>query len=175
MWYEMQIGNKLDTFKYDFDLSMIHAAGHINLRMLHYMYIKIATALNSQQKEVNVSRILFLGVANKPDIDDERESPALENMDITAHKDGVVENHDPYIPAIKTHKGLLYTTVDLTPEKLNEVGCVILITNQNVFEVDVILQNAKLIVDLRKYGVRRKRKGYLTCDLFNSKTKKDII
>ena len=58
--------------QYDFDLSMIHAAGHINMRMPHYMYIKIATALNRHKKAVNGSSILFLGVAYKPNINDER-------------------------------------------------------------------------------------------------------
>jgi UDP-N-acetyl-D-glucosamine dehydrogenase len=135
--------------QYDFDLSMIHAAGHINMRMPHYMYIKISTALNSQQKAVNGSKILFMGVAYKPDIDDERESPALEIMDLTTHKGGVVEYHDPYIPAIQTHKGLSYQSVALTPEKLSEVDCVVLTTNHKVFDVELIQKHARLIVDLR--------------------------
>ncbi len=135
--------------QYDFDLSMIHAAGHINMRMPHYMYIKISTALNSQQKAINGSKILFLGVAYKPDIDDERESPALEIMDLTAHKGANVEYHDPYIPAIKTHKGLSYQSVALSPEKLNDADCVVLTTNHKVFDVSLIQQNARLIVDLR--------------------------
>jgi UDP-N-acetyl-D-glucosamine dehydrogenase len=144
--------------QYDFDLSMIHAAGHINMRMPHYMYIKIATALNSQQKAVNGSKILFLGVAYKPDIDDERESPALEIMDLTTHKGGIVEYHDPYIPAIKTHKGLSYQSVALTPEKLNDADCVVLTTNHKVFDLDLIQQNARLIVDLRNM-VKEKKKS----------------
>lgn len=135
--------------QYDFDLSMIHAAGHINMRMPHYMYIKIATALNSQQKAVNGSKILFLGVAYKPDIDDERESPALEIMDLTAHKGGNVAYHDPYIPAIKTHKGISYQSIALTPESLNDADCVVLTTNHKVFEMGLIKGNARLIVDLR--------------------------
>ena len=135
--------------QYDFDLSMIHTAGHINMRMPHYMYIKIATALNSQQKAVNGSNILFLGVAYKPDIDDERESPALEIMDITTHKGGVVEYHDPYIPAIKTHKGISHQSVALTPEKLQQVDCVVLTTNHKVFDMEMIQKHARLIVDMR--------------------------
>lgn len=60
---------------YDFDLSMIHAAGHINMRMPHYMYIKINSALNRMKKGVNGSKVLFLGVAYKPYINGEHESP----------------------------------------------------------------------------------------------------
>ena len=135
--------------KYDFDLSMIHAAGHINMRMPHYMYIKIATALNSQQKAVNGSKMLFLGVAYKPNIDDARESPALEIMAITAHKGGIVEYHDPYIDHIKTAHDLSLFSIKLTAETLQNADCVVLTTNHAAFDVEMIQRNARLIVDLR--------------------------
>jgi UDP-N-acetyl-D-glucosamine dehydrogenase len=135
--------------KYDFDLSMIHAAGHINMRMPHYMYIKIATALNSQKKAVNGSKILFLGVAYKPNINDERESPALDIMDVTAHKGGVVSYHDPYIPSVKTNEGRTFSSLDLSAETLAKVDCIVLTTNHKDFDVGFIKNHAKLIVDLR--------------------------
>jgi UDP-N-acetyl-D-glucosamine dehydrogenase len=135
--------------KYQFDLSMIHAAGHINMRMPHYMYIKIATALNSQEKAVNGSKILFIGVAYKPDINDERESPALEIMDITAHKGGEVDYHDPYIPSVRTSEGREFDTVELTEELLNSADVVVLTTNHKVLDVDFIKQYSRLVVDLR--------------------------
>jgi UDP-N-acetyl-D-glucosamine dehydrogenase len=135
--------------KYDFDLSMIHAAGHINMRMPHYMYIKIATALNSQKKAVNGSKILFLGVAYKPNINDERESPALDIMDITAHKGGVVSYHDPYIPQVKTNDGREFTSEDLTAETLAKLDCMVLTTNHKDFDVEFIKEHTGLIVDLR--------------------------
>jgi len=145
--------------KYDFDLSMIHAAGHINMRMPHYMYIKIATALNSQKKAVNGSKILFLGVAYKPNINDERESPALDIMDITAHKGGVVSYHDPYIPNVKTNEGREFTSVDISAdlshgasakvEALAQADCVVITTNHKGFDVEIIKEHSGLIVDLR--------------------------
>lgn len=135
--------------KYDFDLSMIHAAGHINMRMPHYMYIKIATALNSQKKAINGSNILFLGVAYKPNINDERESPALEIMDITAHKGGVVSYHDPFIPSVKTNEGRVFNSADLSAEALAKEDVVVLTTNHKDFDVEFIKQHSKLIVDLR--------------------------
>ena len=135
--------------KYDFDLSMIHAAGHINMRMPHYMYIKIATALNSQKKAVNGSKILFLGVAYKPNINDERESPALEIMDITAHKGGLVSYHDPYIPQVKTNEGRTYKTQNLTAEVITKADCVVLTTNHKDFDIEFIKKHAILIVDMR--------------------------
>jgi len=135
--------------KYKFDLSMIHAAGHINMRMPHYMYIKIATALNRQKKAVNGSKILFLGVAYKPNINDERESPALEIMDITSHKGGEVQYHDPFIPTIRTEEGRQFESVALKASVLKEADCVVLTTNHEVFDVDFIKAHSKMIVDLR--------------------------
>jgi len=135
--------------RFDFDLSMIHAAGHINMRMPHYMYIKIATALNRHKKAVNGSNILFLGVAYKPNIDDERESPALEIMDITAHKGGIVTYHDPHIATVKTNGGNTFNSVDLSAEALAQADCVVLTTNHSAFDVEYIQKHAKMIVDMR--------------------------
>ena len=135
--------------RFDFDLSMIHAAGHINMRMPHYMYIKIATALNRHKKAVNGSKVLFLGVAYKPNIDDERESPALEIMDIVARKGGIVSYSDPHIPVVKTHHGATLQSIPLIPEALADADVVVLTTNHAAFDVDFIRQNAGLIVDLR--------------------------
>jgi UDP-N-acetyl-D-glucosamine dehydrogenase len=135
--------------RYDFDLSMIHTAGHINMRMPHYMYIKIATALNSQQKAVNGSKILFLGVAYKPNIDDARESPALEIIDITMHKGGIVSYHDPFIAEIKTPAGYSLCTVPEMVEGMENSDCVVITTNHQVFDPTLITKHAKLIVDLR--------------------------
>ena len=135
--------------KFDFELSMIHAAGHINMRMPHYMYIKIATALNHHKKSVNGSQILFLGVAYKPDVNDERESPALEIINIVANKGGVVSYNDPYIPHIKYLNGLPLMSVELTVEILSKSDIVVITTNHSVYESEFIQRNAKLIVDLR--------------------------
>ena len=134
---------------YDFDLSMIHTAGHINMRMPHYMYIKITSALNRNKKAINGSNILFLGVAYKPDINDERESPALEIIETIAHKGGNVSYHDPHIPEIKTKDGRSYQSVKLTGETLETADAVVLTTNHSVFDVSFIQKHARLIVDLR--------------------------
>src|SRR5690554_5095688 len=135
--------------QYDFDLSMIHTAGHINMRMPHYMYIKIATALNRHKKAVNGSTILFMGVAYKPNINDERESPALEIMDIVAHKGGNVQYHDPFIANATTNEGRTFQSTELTPETLAAADCVVLTTNHEVFDMGFVQEHAKLIVDMR--------------------------
>lgn len=135
--------------KYSFDLSMIHTAGHINMRMPHYMYIKISTALNRHKKAVNGSKIFFLGVAYKPNINDERESPALDIIDTIIHKGGEVSYHDPHIATVKTNEGYRFQSTELTAKTLEEADCVVLTTNHNAFDVEFIEKHARLIVDMR--------------------------
>ena len=98
---------------------------------------------------MNGSKILFLGVAYKPNIDDARESPALEIMDITAHKGGLVSYHDPYIPSVETGHALSLHSIELTPETLHAADRVVITTNHSAFDVEMIQQHALLIVDLR--------------------------
>ncbi len=135
--------------KFGFDLSMIHTAGHINNMMAHRMTIKINSALNRHKKSVNGSKILFLGVAYKPNIDDPRESPALKIIDETAKKGGDIFVHDPHIPEIVTDEYRKYSSSELTKETLKEMDCVVISTNHEVFDYDFILEHSKLIVDLR--------------------------
>lgn len=146
--------------KFDFDLSMIHTAGHINMRMPHYMYIKISSSLNRQKKAVNGSKVLFLGVAYKPDIADERESPALEIIDTVIKKGGIVRYHDPFIPEIKTAKGSELQSVKLTVETLAGADCVVITTNHSVFDAGFIQQHAKLVVDMRNVIEEASEKVY---------------
>lgn len=135
--------------KFNFDLTMIHTAGHIDLLMPHRVTIKISTALNSRQKPINGSKILFLGVAYKPDVDDERESPALKIMDIVTGKGGEVLYHDPFVATCTTPGGKNYSSSDLTTELLQSSDCVVVTTHHTCFDADWILENSGLIVDLR--------------------------
>ncbi|MBN2038724.1 MAG: nucleotide sugar dehydrogenase [Spirochaetes bacterium] len=134
---------------YQFDLTMIHTAGQIDNLMPHRMTIKINSALNRQKKAINGAKVLFLGVAYKPDIDDERQSPALKIMDEVAKKNGIVMYHDPYIPEITTDEGREYKSLDLTDSLLKEVDCVVFTTNHSDFDVKNIVAKAGIIVDLR--------------------------
>lgn len=134
--------------KYNFDLSMIHTAGHIDMMMPHRMSIKIATALNRQCKSIKGSKILFLGVAYKPNIDDERESPAIKIIEEIANKGGIVSYHDPHISTIKISNYSL-KSVELTSEVLYESDCVVITTNHDAFDMNYIVEKSHLIVDLR--------------------------
>ena len=134
---------------YDFDLSMIHAAGHINMRMPHYMYIKINSALNRQKKSVNGSKVFFLGVAYKPNIDDERESPALEIIDEVVKKGGIVSYNDPHIPQITTHDGYRFSSSELSVENLSNADVVVITTKHSAYDYEMIRKHSGMIVDLQ--------------------------
>ena len=80
---------------------------------------------------------------------DERESPALEIMDIVAHKGGIIQYHDPFIPNVETHNGFTYTSADLSAEALAQADVVVLTTNHAAFDVEYIQKNAQMVVDMR--------------------------
>ncbi|MEW6566204.1 MAG: nucleotide sugar dehydrogenase [Spirochaetota bacterium] len=134
---------------FNFDLTMINCAGNINNLMPYRMMNKIGYALNRHKKPLNGSTILFLGVAYKPDIDDARESPALLVMEHVAKKGAKVLYHDPYIPEVIDEHGKKWIGVPLTDEILASADCVVFTTNHSCFDVDHIVEKAKLVVDTR--------------------------
>ena len=135
--------------RFDFDLTMIHTAGHIDMLMPHRMTLKITSALNRRKKSINGSNILFMGVAYKPNIDDERESPALKIMDEVVKKGGIVYYYDPFISSVKTPNGNTFKSIDNSAEFINTTDCVILTTNHDAFADINFEEEAQLVVDLR--------------------------
>ncbi len=135
--------------KFNFDLTMINTAGQLDNLMPHRMTVKISTALNKHRKAINGSKILFLGVAYKPEINDERESPALKIIDEVAHKGGIISYHDPYVEKATTPQGRKYTSVSLDNETLKDADCVVITTKHKVFDLEQIAENAVMIVDLQ--------------------------
>ncbi|MEK7392986.1 MAG: nucleotide sugar dehydrogenase [Fibrobacterota bacterium] len=134
---------------FKFDLTMIEAAGQINTQMPNKMVVKIAYALNRHKKPLNGSKVLFLGVAYKPDIDDARESPALEMIDICKHKGCEVSYHDPHVANITTESGMRLGSVALDARTMAAADCVVVCTNHSAFDYETILEHSTLIVDLR--------------------------
>ena len=146
--------------KFNFDLTMINTAGHINMMMPHRMTIKISSALNRNKMSINGSKLLFLGVAYKPDIDDERESPALKIMDEVAQKGATISYHDPFVEAIETTAGRHYRSEELTAGLIQQSDCVIITTNHTSFDISWVVDNARLVVDLRNAVTWKSDKVY---------------
>jgi UDP-N-acetyl-D-glucosamine dehydrogenase len=134
--------------QYGFDLTMINTAGHIENLMAHRMTIKINSALNSHRKPINGSRLLFIGAAYKPDINDARESPALRIMEEVHRKGGVVSYHDPFVSEVELESGAVLANTPLSREGIAASDCVVVTTKHTPVDYALIAEHAALIVDL---------------------------
>jgi len=137
---------KLKSLNYS--ARFIELASEINTGMPRYAISKIQDALNLQKKSLNGSKVLILGVAYKPDIDDLRESPALDIALYLKQKGAEVNYHDPYIPSID-HEGIELESVTNLNESIKTADCVAIITNHSSYDYGQLLKDAKLIVDTR--------------------------
>jgi UDP-N-acetyl-D-glucosamine dehydrogenase len=126
----------------------IELASEINTNMPRYVISLTQDALNNHGKALNGSRILVLGVAYKPDIDDLRESPALDVIGLLKKKGAIVSYHDPFIPTLHHDGWELHSAPDLMAA-VREVDCVVIITNHSQYDYPAILKVARLIVDTR--------------------------
>jgi UDP-N-acetyl-D-glucosamine dehydrogenase len=137
--------------QYGLATQFIELAGQINTGMPHYVVERIADALNDRRKSLKGSRVLVLGLAYKPDIDDVRESPSLELIELLRHKGARVDYNDPYIP--QTHKqrehDLQMKSKKLTAKMLAGYDVVLIATNHSDYDYNWIVKNAQLVIDTR--------------------------
>jgi UDP-N-acetyl-D-glucosamine dehydrogenase len=136
---------KLKTLKYN--ARFIELAGVINSGMPEVTVQLVADALNDRKKPVNGSKILVLGVAYKPDIDDVRESPALDVLELLKQRGGDVCYHDPYVEQLR----LGDQTVASVPIDggVEAYDCVVIVTNHACFDYAAICRGAQLVIDTR--------------------------
>jgi len=126
----------------------IELASEINTNMPRYVVSKVQDALNEFGKPLKGSKILVLGAAYKPDIDDVRESPALDVIGLLKQKGAEVSYHDPYIPRLRHDSWELHSVADLM-SAVAEADCVVIVTNHSSYDYPAILAQAKLIMDTR--------------------------
>jgi UDP-N-acetyl-D-glucosamine dehydrogenase len=126
----------------------IELASEINTGMPRYVVGKTQDALNDRKKSLNGSRVLVLGAAYKPDIDDIRESPAIDVIGLLLQKGAEVSYHDPYIPSLR-HEGLDLESVPDMMDQVMKSDCVVIVTNHSEYDYPAILKNAKLVIDTR--------------------------
>ncbi|EEL31420.1 nucleotide sugar dehydrogenase [Bacillus toyonensis] len=127
----------------------IDTAQEINKQMPEYVYNKVSNALNTHQKPIMGSRVLLLGMAYKPDIDDLRESPGLEVFELLRDSGACVEYNDPHARSFTDKYGEKVSSVELEYSRLSEYDCIILITNHKAYDSNMVVKNSKLIVDTR--------------------------
>jgi UDP-N-acetyl-D-glucosamine dehydrogenase len=138
---------KMKAFQYS--ARFIELAADINTNMPRYVVSRVSDAFNDREMTLKGSKCLVLGAAYKPDIDDIRESPALDVIGLLQKKGARVEYHDPYIPRLRTHDNIEMQSV---PDVMDAVGysdCVIIITNHTSYDYEAILEQAKFIFDSR--------------------------
>ncbi len=135
----------------------IELAGEINTNMPRWVTDRVIDALNSAGKAMSTSKILILGVAYKKNIDDLRESPALELMHLLRAGGADIAYSDPYVPEVAN--GLDLESVEISEEGLKSYDLVLLVTNHDAFDYDLIREHAQLIVDTR--GVFREASDHI--------------
>jgi UDP-N-acetyl-D-glucosamine dehydrogenase len=137
--------------QYGLHTRFIELAGEINSDMPHWVIGKLADALNARSRSVKGSRVLVLGIAYKKDVEDMRESPSVELMEILRDKGALVSYSDPHVPLfppMREHQFDL-ASVTLTPESIASFDLVLLATSHSAFDYEMIQQHAQLIVDTR--------------------------
>ncbi len=132
----------------DYKTRMVELAGEINAEMPRFVVNKVQDGLNRHRRSVSGSRILVLGVAYKRDIDDIRESPALDVVRLLAERGAELRYHDPYVPVLE-EDGVRRTSVELTDEELAAADCVVITTDHSVIDYERVVRLARLVVDTR--------------------------
>jgi UDP-N-acetyl-D-glucosamine dehydrogenase len=143
----------------NFNTHFIELAGEINTNMPAYVVAKLVDALNARRKCLKGSRILVLGIAYKKDIDDTRESPALEVIEQLRDKGAKVLYNDPYIPRIPRVRkhDLDMKSSPLTIPLLNSMDAVMIITDHSAYDYVWIVEHSNLVIDTRNATKRVKK------------------
>ncbi len=136
--------------EYNYHTRFIELAGEINRNMPGYIVERISKILSKKlKKSLNGAEILLLGVAYKKDIDDLRESPALEIIKKLEEENAVVSYYDPYIPEFANNGKKYKSLKELKGKEIKEKDIVIIITDHSTINYEVVVKNAKIVFDTR--------------------------
>jgi UDP-N-acetyl-D-glucosamine dehydrogenase len=139
--------------EYDVPTRFIELAGEVNRQMPVYVAGRIAEALNHAGRCLKGTRVLLLGVAYKPDVDDCRESPAVKLAQLLSDMGAEIVFHDPYVRTFPdtgdTHLPSPPTWVELTQRELENAACSVIVTNHSCLDYQFVLDHAPLVVDTR--------------------------
>jgi UDP-N-acetyl-D-glucosamine dehydrogenase len=135
--------------EFDYHTRLIETSGEINTGMPEYVVQRAMTVLNRDKKSLNGSKVLVLGVAYKADIDDYRESPALNVIDLLIKQGADTTFYDPFIPEYR-HKGQVHTGAkELTDDMLKQADIVVICTAHSCFDYDKIQKLSQEVFDTR--------------------------
>jgi UDP-N-acetyl-D-glucosamine dehydrogenase len=132
----------------DYNARFVQLAEKINRHMPAYRVDKVVDVLNAAKEAVNGSQVLVLGVTYKPDIDDLRESPALDIIKLLGKRRARVSYHDPFVASLKA-EGLDIPFAELTDESLQKADCVMIVADHATYDWERIRASARVFVDCR--------------------------
>jgi UDP-N-acetyl-D-glucosamine dehydrogenase len=138
---------KLKTLNYN--ARFIELASEINTSMPLYVVEKVTNALNDVSKSVRGAKIVVLGVAYKRDVDDVRESPALDIIGLLRNKGADVCYHDPYVPVIRLEDEERMSSSDYSAELLEAADCVVIVTDHQAYDWQHVVDHSRIIIDTR--------------------------
>ncbi|MBM3179515.1 MAG: nucleotide sugar dehydrogenase [Chloroflexi bacterium] len=139
---------KMKSFHYN--ARFIELASEINTNMPRYVVSRVLEAMNDRGKPLKGSKVLVLGVAYKPDIDDVRESPAMDVIGLLQKKGAIVEYHDPFIPHIHhENDGWHFDSVKDLMKSVKASDAVVIVTNHSQYDYKAIVESAKFVFDSR--------------------------
>ncbi len=130
----------------------IELAGEINTRMPHHVVDRVMNALNENGKAVKGSKVCILGMAYKKDVDDPRESPSFELLELLMKLGAQVTYSDPHIPVLPKMRHWdvpLMSSQELTPQYLAAQDCVLIATDHTAFDYEFIVKHGRLVIDTR--------------------------
>lgn len=143
--------------EFDINTKFIELAGEINTFQPYYVVQKLIEALDAKGKTLNGSKILILGASYKKNIDDMRESPSLKLIEIIQNKNGLVDYCDPFVPKLPPTRKYKFEmeSVLLNPQSVKSYDAILLSTDHDNFDYEMIANNAQLIIDTRNaFGKR---------------------
>ena len=137
--------------EYGLNTRFIELAGEVNTAMPRWVIGRTMDALNARGRPLKGARVLVLGIAYKKDVDDMRESPAVELMRLLQEKGALVDYSDPYIPVFPRLRGQSFDlkSISLTPEKVSGYDVLLLATDHSKFDYALLRKQARLIIDTR--------------------------
>ena len=137
----------------------IELAGEINTSMPHYVIERITEALNHRGRSIHGSKILVMGAAYKPNVDDCRESPSVELMELLEERGAIVTYNDPHVPELPPLRGhtIRMSSTELSAESLSSQDCVLLATDHAAYDWPKLVPSIGLLIDTR--GATRKIRG----------------
>jgi UDP-N-acetyl-D-glucosamine dehydrogenase len=134
--------------QHGFECRFIELAGHVNSSMPDYVVERVAEALNTTKKPINGSRVHILGVAYKRDVNDMRESPALDIIELLGKRGAEISYSDPWVPELRTD-GHTLKSVDFGKAVTGCPDCVVICTDHSAFTYDELVKSGVVIVDTR--------------------------